>query len=113
MVNLIIGGNDVSGKVTKYEETPKKIEDSVNSFITADGKTHKCLLPSKVTITASLEDLSDSEKASITTALTSDTVSITYGGNTGTFFGDSTPSTICYTDGNVNHWDIDFTLEEV
>lgn len=113
MVNLILRSNNISPKVSKYEEKMNKVEDSSNTFTTADGKTHKCILSNKMSISVSLENLTDSEKNNVIASLGADTVSVTYGSNTGTFFGNTAPSVICYSDNSGNHWDIDFTLEEV
>lgn len=113
MVFLAIGSYDVSAKVTVLKDNPKKIEDSSNSFTTGDGITHRNVLATKHSLDISLSNLTDTQRNAVISALSPDTVSVSYNGSTGTFYGDVVPSELAYSDDDGNHWDINFTLEEV
>lgn len=113
MVSLTIGAYDMSAKVTKLNIAAKKIEDNSNSFTTANGITHRNVLATKQSLDISLENLTDTQRNAVISALSTDTVLVAYNSSTGTFYGDVVPSEVVYSDGDVNHWDINFTLEEV
>ena len=49
MTSITIGGVDITAKVVKYNHSTKKVEDSANSFTTADGTTHRNILAVKNT----------------------------------------------------------------
>jgi len=113
MVSLTIGAYDVSAKTTALKDSPKKIEDNSNSFTTADGITHRNILATKHSLDISLSNLTDTQRNAVISALSPDTVSVSYNSNSGTFYGDVVPSELAYSDDDGNHWDINFTLEEV
>lgn len=114
MTSITIGGVDITAKVVKYNHSTKKIEDNANSFTTADGTTHRNILAVKNILSISCENLNDTLKGSLSTALSASTISVSYGGVSGTFYGDESPFELLYVDGDgVNHWDLSFNLEEV
>ena len=108
-----IGGYDVQ-RFFKYEVIEEPVYDSSNSFTTADGTTHRNILAVKNILSISCENLNDTLKGSLSTALSASTISVSYGGASGTFYGDESPFELLYVDGDgVNHWDLSFNLEEV
>ena len=114
MTSITIGCVDITAKVVKYNHSKKKVEDNAKSFTTADGTTHRNILAVKNILSISCENLNDTLKGSLSTALSASTISVSYGGASGTFYGDDSPFELLYVDSDgVNHWDLSFNLEEV
>lgn len=111
MIDLIIG-TFTSGKIVDLTEKINKIEDNINSFTTADGKKHKCIIDKKNQLTVAYENLNDIEKEALINSVSIDVFNVTYNSISSQYCLECIPFNECYSDTNGNHWDITLTLEE-
>lgn len=105
--------------VAGYQVAYKAVVDSKNSFMTADGVQHNCILKQKVTLNVPLAHLNSTKITSLMTALSGDTVSVAYRTPLGTS-GTATCQclnkayimTACYNN-STQLWSLSLVLEEV